>query len=100
MTIVCGTDFSNASREAASVAASLARRRAEPLLLVHSAPYAGFDHEKLQASIEAEASALRTAGLLVSTELRFGWPDEDIDEVAEAANASLIVLGAVGHRAG
>ncbi len=98
MTIVCGIDFSEPSRNAAIVAAGVAKKRGEALVLVHSAPFDGSEHEKLHAALEAEAATLRDAGLPVSTELRFGFPDEDVEQVAEAAKASMIVLGAVGHR--
>lgn len=100
MTIVCGIDFSEPSRAAASVAATIAKKRGEPLVLVHSAPFAGLDHDRLHAALEAEAAALRDTALLVTAEVRFGWPDEDLEQVAETANASMIVLGAIGQRRG
>lgn len=100
MTLVCGIDFSEASRDASRVAAAIARKRGEALVLVHSAPLPASGQERLHAALEGEAAALRDPELPVSTELCFGWPDEDVERVAEAANASLIVLGAVGHRRG
>ena len=100
MGIVCGVDFSEPSRGAARIAASIARRRGQALVLVHSASLPGVERESLLAALEGEAAALRDDGLLVTTELRAGWPDEDIERVAEATNASMIVLGAIGHRRG
>jgi nucleotide-binding universal stress UspA family protein len=99
MSIVCGIDFSEPSREAARVAATIARKRGEALILVHST-FSDSEHAKLHASLDAEAAALRNTELIVSAELCFGWPDDDLERIAEEANASMIVVGAIGHRRG
>ncbi|HSP16545.1 MAG TPA: universal stress protein [Thermoanaerobaculia bacterium] len=109
MTVVCGTDFSDAAREAVAVAAKLSCRMKQSLLLVHAVvPQPGdpiaVDLEPARAAmaeaLERDAAELRTAGLEVTTRAVIGWADEVLTRVASDIDADLMVLGAIGHRRG
>lgn len=113
MTIVCGIDFSALSEAAASVAAQLAARHREPLVLVHAdaplplppppdAPViAAFYDDALshaKKALEELAGRMATAGAELKTIVEFGDPDDIILKRAAEANARLIVVGSVGRR--
>lgn len=109
MTIVCGTDFSQAARDAMDVAAKLCCRLKQDLLLVHAvAPQAvdpiGSDFDSLRAAmaeaLEHEAAKLRSTGLRVASRAVIGWPEEEIVRAACEADADLIVVGALGRHHG
>src|SRR5436190_1645875 len=83
MTIVCGTDFSESSGQAARVAAALAVRYNEPLQLVHvsSSSDAGLstrlaEHAKALAAGGAliEAHVLRAIGACDLIVTQIAWP--------------------------
>jgi nucleotide-binding universal stress UspA family protein len=92
MSIVCGTDFSEGSIEAVAVAAAWARRRNEPLVLVHAGADAGA-HDRLEALLAsaggAPSATLRVVEGSASTAL--------IDE-SRAPGTSMVIVGAVGRR--
>ena len=107
--IVCGTDFSDASRDALDVAASLARRLRKPLLIVHvvrppddlAESEAGIADESSKSRMDEEVKRVQPGpGLSVEGRTIAGWADESIVHIAEVEKASLIVIGAVGHRRG
>jgi nucleotide-binding universal stress UspA family protein len=121
--IVCGVDDSAPALRAARAAAALAKRTGEDLQLVHVQ-----DILLLDASVESDgttAVAFASQQLLdaqrvylgqmleplraqlarefeIEVELRFelGLPDAVLVRCAEEADASLIVVGAVGRRSG
>lgn len=105
MTVVCGTDFSTNANEASQIAARIAHRRGETLLLVHvvqpmPTDPAG-DHNDVQRStaataLENTAAELRALGITVETDAVIGSPAHEI--VAHAPDdTTLFVAGARGH---
>jgi nucleotide-binding universal stress UspA family protein len=107
MKIVCGTDFSRHAAQAADAAAAIAARMNGVLVLVHAveATGAGLDEdlqERLRAPAEErlreEAGRLRKSGVPVEEETIMGEPDEVIVDLAERANADLVVVSHLGRR--
>lgn len=108
MTIVCATDFSQPAGDAARVAAAIARKRGEALLLWHAVqpqmgdpigPYAEPMRAEAEARLQAEAERIRPAGLPVRTSAVAGYPDQELP-ASIPADATLIVAGARGHSRG
>lgn len=104
MTILCGTDFSEASRRALEVAARFAARLHTPLHLVHSMhPPREFvaDQEYLARTMQLDKAAdvARELGAEVRTHLESGPPDEALLKLAKSVEATQIVVGALGTRA-
>jgi len=108
MTVLCGTDFSHLATEAARVAGLIARASGQDLHLVHVLPaeslhpdtrsrpgQSGFPVDRLAW----EAETLQVAGLPIVTDVMHGRPDEALVKRAGELGATLIVIGAVGHRA-
>ncbi len=108
MTVLCGTDFSRLATEAARVAGLIARASGQDLHLVHVLPaeslhpdtgsrpgQSGFPVDRLAW----EAETLQVAGLPIVTDVMHGRPDEALVKRAGELGATLIVIGAVGHRA-
>ncbi|HYI12267.1 MAG TPA: universal stress protein [Thermoanaerobaculia bacterium] len=115
MTIICGTDFSAASESACELAATLAVHHTEPLILVNVIPPPAVPsapgmptparmYDDLTASareaMAALASRLTGIGADVRTVAEFGDPVEVLLQYAARETARLIVVGAVGKRAG
>ncbi len=101
MTILCGTDFTPAAAEAVRVASGWARATREELLLVHAlAPGSAELQTKLAEQLTAEASALIAAGVPSRCALETGTIHEQIIALAQRSRAALVVLGALGRRAG
>ena len=76
--ILCATDFSTRASAAASVAAKLAQRRAEKLLLVHASDAGRASvSELLRGRLEAEADELRKSGAEVEAKLLNGRRPSD-----------------------
>jgi nucleotide-binding universal stress UspA family protein len=104
MTILCGVDFSEASRVAVRAAAALATLSREDVILVHAAEYSeaaegSLDLLALQrARIHRKAEKLRERGLTVTALVTPGVPDEVLLSVARQHSARCIVVGAFGHR--
>jgi nucleotide-binding universal stress UspA family protein len=99
MSILCGTDLSQASSRALAVARALAGQRGDPeLVLVHAAEDEPDEAERVQllARLDAQARAeLETgAGPRVRCELATGSPDDALVELAETSGADLIVIAA------
>lgn len=106
MLVLCGTDFSPASKEAATIAALWCRRTGASLHLIHAVPGTTNLHA---ARAEMTLEARRLAGLgadVAEADLVTGEPQQVLAEEATARGATLVVLGAVGakgrhgHRAG
>ncbi|MFN0125817.1 MAG: universal stress protein [Verrucomicrobiales bacterium] len=110
MPILTPTDFSEASQQAADVAAGLATKRGTVLRLVHSlSPWIGASEAPVTATIdelahqqlETEAARLRGAGAEVELSLRHGSTEAEVAASVTEAGADLIVLGsgdpAAGH---
>ena len=105
--IVCGTDFSPTALEAIEIAGGLARRMNSRLILVHvgasrdlgvvdpSVLNAALGQEEIQLAQETER--LRHQGTEVEARFRSGSAFDELVTTAIDANASLIVVGAVGH---
>jgi nucleotide-binding universal stress UspA family protein len=105
-TILCGTDFSLHAVEAANVAAAIAARMQETLLLVHVVENAGLSASSpkildslLQRSRErlhAEAERLRARGVNVTERILLGRAHEKIVEAAIRSHARMIVVSSIG----
>lgn len=124
MTILCATDFSDASDHAIAVAERMTRTFGDDLLLVHVVPpsYAAavleqpsvgaFDrglterasavenaiHEAAAQRLRQLADGIRTRGLPVEGTLAEGRPADAILDTARQKGARLIVVGTHGRR--
>jgi nucleotide-binding universal stress UspA family protein len=111
MTVVCGTDFSDASAAACHVAAELAARHHEPLTIVHAlvpmapapgVPVAAGVLDEMVSSVRKSltelAGSLAGSGPDVGIVVEIGEPDEVLLQCATEKNARLIVIGSVGRR--
>ena len=108
MTIVCATDFSQPATDALTVAADIARKRSEKLLIWHSVqpqmgdpvdPYVEPIRAECATRLEAEAEPIRASGITVETEAVVGYPDHELPS-RMPVDTTLIVAGARGHRQG
>jgi len=101
MTILCGTDFTPAAAEAVRLASGFASATQEELLLAHALGDAAADlRKKLGEQLEAEARTLVERGLSSRCALAQGAIAEELVRLARENAASLVVLGALGRRAG
>jgi nucleotide-binding universal stress UspA family protein len=107
MTVLCGTDFSPLATEALRVAGLVARGSGQDLHLVHVLPADSLrpvtgsgpaQPRFLEDRLALEAETLQVAGLPIVTEVLHGRPDEALVKRAGELGATLIVIGAVGHR--
>ncbi|HVS32994.1 MAG TPA: universal stress protein [Thermoanaerobaculia bacterium] len=100
--IVCGTDFSDRSDAAADVAAAIAARRGEELLLVHvydsDRQWSAAIDEARRSRLNEVATRLRRRDLVVEEHVAPGNPAAVLLELAHARHASMVVLAAVGQR--
>ena len=108
MTIVCATDFSQPAADAVDVAAGIAIKRGESLLLWHAvepqagdpvSTYADVVRADRAARLEREAERIRGRGVAVECSAVFGWPDHELPS-RMPGDTTLIVVGALGHRGG
>ncbi len=107
-TIVLALDGSEGSRRGIPVAADLARREEGRIVIAHveqdvagkgGAPIP-ITEDEIQAEIRKQAEQLSADGIETSVEMRnvmLGGPAHAIAEIAEGANADLIVAGTRGH---
>jgi nucleotide-binding universal stress UspA family protein len=107
-TIVLALDGSEGSRRAIPVAAELARQNGGRIVIAHveqdvagkgGAPIPVTEDE-IQAEIREQAKRLAADGIETSVEMRnvmLGGPAHPIAEIAEEANADLLVAGTRGH---
>jgi nucleotide-binding universal stress UspA family protein len=107
MTILCGTDFSEASAQALEVASLLAAKTKQPLHLVHaldvpSEARSEGDQDPIlsfaRTHLARRAEHLRRPGVHVECQVKVGAPDEVLRTVAGELSADLIVIGALGQR--
>ena len=111
MSILVATDLSPCSRSAVQLAAALALRSKESLVLLHAiepisidllgVPLVGWEQEMLAAgnrALASEAGSARASGITVETEVRLGSASVVILDVARKLRPSLIVLGTHGRR--
>ncbi len=112
--ILCATDFSPCSRTATRLAAALARRRGETLLLLHAfeplpldaasglvGSMASWQQEMLanaQGEIDRQAAEIRQAGVGVETRAVVGGAASIVLDAARAPGTSLIVVGTHGRK--
>lgn len=103
MTIACATHFTPTSDAAVHVAASLARRMHDHLLLASVVPTTALmlDDGRLESDVamhlQLEASRLRIEGIDVSAEVLRGSLDESLARLCQSAHARLLVTGDSGH---
>ncbi len=106
--ILCGTDFSEDARQAANVAAALAKRLGAPLVLVHAKgllidaanPYVDRAFlASLDESLHTEAERLRGLGATVEESLADGAPEDALVNLAQMRSARLLVVSSLGLRA-
>lgn len=107
MSIVCGTDFSEMAGHAATVAGCLAARAGRSLHLVHALDVQPEEvrdqpgHPLVlwaESRLAREAERLKSLGADVHLHVVPGHADRVIQATAHDTAASLIVVGAVGHR--
>ena len=107
-TIVLALDASDGSQQAIPVAAELGRREGARVVIAHvEQDVAGkgggpiqITEDEIQAEIRKQAEQLSADGIETSVEMRnvmLGGPAHAIAEIAEGANADLIVAGTRGH---
>lgn len=97
MSIICGTDLSQASLGALAVARALAAQHGNrEVVLVHVVDGEPSEDERaaLRARLEAQA---RSSGTPVRSELIFGTADETLVGFAETEGSDLIVIAAQSH---
>ena len=106
--ILCGTDFSGNARQAANVAAALAKRLGVPLVLVHAkgtlirASTQDVNDAliaSLREALHEEAERLRGLGATVEESLSDGAPDDALVQLAQERHARLLVVSSLGLRA-
>ena len=107
-TIVLALDGSEGSRRAIPVAAELARQNGGRIVIAHveqdvagkgGAPIP-ITEDEIQAEVREQAKRLAADGIETSVEMRnviLGGPAHPIAEIAEEANADLIIAGTRGH---
>jgi universal stress protein A len=113
MTIICATDFSTCSETATRLAAALARRRGDALLLLHvleplpvdpvgaGISLADWEDETFASAkkeIQRQADDLRKSGLTIESRVEQGYAPAVVLHAARAAEASLIVVGSHGRK--
>jgi len=109
MTILCGTDFSKSSSEAALAACAIAQRLGLPLKLVHviddgaSMLAPGSQTESLRRSLQArlreEAETLKEQmGVEIEPVVVSGVPGEELVKIARDTPASLVVVSSMGAK--
>ncbi len=98
MRVICGTDFSPNSIDAATIAALWAKRTGGDLHLIHAVSRsAGL--ERLRAQLLEEGRRLQALGADVeAADLVQGEPERILAEEAVARRAGLVVVGALGER--
>ena len=99
MSIICGTDLSDASADALAVACALAERRGDDkVVLLHVVDSDRPDAVREKALEEArrllDAQAARAGSAKVSADLVIGPPDQTLISYAETEGADLIVIAA------
>lgn len=108
MSILCGTDFSEAAHQALIAAAHIAVRARTPLHLVHSVqaghpkpePESKSEYQEwVVRQLQREADRARALGADVQVHLKQGSPDEAMLGLVAEQSTQLIVIGPLGGRA-
>lgn len=109
MNIVCGTDFTENARRAATVSAHLAAGTGGQLLLAHAAERLGGSaaprevrqalYGYAQASLRREALRLSRLGAKVREHLLCDAPDKALITLASRSRSDLLVVSSLGRRA-
>jgi len=111
VTVVCGTDFSEAAARAVDAAAALAGAWREDLVLVHALEYPGAEEagswslleterKRAGSKLEGEVARLAKSGIPMRTEVGIGASDVELLKVGTSCGARLLVVGALGRRGG
>jgi nucleotide-binding universal stress UspA family protein len=111
VTVVCGTDFSEASAEAVDAAAALAGAWKEELVLVHALEVPGAEEagawspleserKRAESKLGAEVARLGKSPIPTRTEVGIGASDVELLRIGASSGARLIVVGALGLRGG
>jgi nucleotide-binding universal stress UspA family protein len=105
--IICGTDFSIHASEAADVAAALAKRLDEALVLVHVEDQVEFipshpgtfaaDLIQTREQLHDEAERLRPVAGTVKEELLTGSPYQGLVDVASRSSTRLLIVSSLGQ---
>jgi len=109
-TIVIGLDGSDGSKKAIPFATDLARRDDAQLVIAHVEEYTigkgggpiHVNEDEVRAELEDLATSLSDDGIETSVQvetIRIGGPAHGIDDIANRADADLIVVGTRGHTA-
>lgn len=109
-TIVIGLDGSDGSKKAIPFATELARRDDAKLVIAHVEEYTigkgggpvHVNEDEVRAELEDLAKSLSDDGVETSVQIetiRIGGPAHGIDDIANRADADLIVVGTRGHTA-
>jgi nucleotide-binding universal stress UspA family protein len=118
MAIVCGTDFTQASFEAARAAAAIGARVHGPVHLVHVVDFplgpdpderdgsrSRFWRELVEPELEQrrkllarDAERLTPSGARIETRIVAGMPEQALVACAEEVQAQLIAIGSLGRR--
>jgi nucleotide-binding universal stress UspA family protein len=94
--VLCGTDFSENSKQAADVACALAKLLRAPLELVHVSVIPA--HSLLEKELTDEAARLRGKGAVVHTAMLDGNPDEALVKRAKPKSCRMVVVSSLGKR--
>jgi nucleotide-binding universal stress UspA family protein len=95
--LLCGTDFSSNARQAADVAAVLARRLNTPLELLHATDLPAYPPQR--EDLHQEADRLRKQGVEVTERLLTGPAASEIVNYANARPQHWVVLSSNAKRA-
>lgn len=109
-TIVLALDGSEGSKRAIPIAEDLARRDGAKIVIAHveeklagkGGPDIHADEDEIQDEIHRQAKLLSDSGIETSVEMAaimVGGPAHAIAEIADNADADLIVIGTRGHSA-
>lgn len=107
MSILCGTDFSEAAHQALTAATYIAVKTRTPLHLVHTVqaghpkpePESKSEYQEwVLRQLHREADRARELGAEVQVHLKQGSPDEAMLALAAEHNPQLIVIGPLGGR--
>jgi nucleotide-binding universal stress UspA family protein len=96
-TIICGTDFTPAARNAADTASAIARCLACRLELVHATSLPSY--APIQEQLRSEATRLRDQGADVHESVIEGNPDEELVKRAKPGCCRMLVVASLGKRA-
>lgn len=94
--VLCGTDFTTNSAQAADAACALATLLHAPLELVHVSEIPA--HPPSERELAAEAARLRKQGGEVHASILAGIPDEELVKRATPKSCRMIVVSSLGRR--